>query len=41
MGEVRYTSLLNTFPEIAEKLFAKAEAEAKERYETYRKLAEG
>ncbi|WP_287924488.1 thiamine pyrophosphate-dependent enzyme, partial [Kosmotoga pacifica] len=41
MGEVRYTSLLNTFPEIAEELFAKAEAEAKERYETYKKLAEG
>ncbi|MFW6120542.1 MAG: pyruvate:ferredoxin (flavodoxin) oxidoreductase [Petrotogales bacterium] len=40
-GEIRYTSLQNTFPEIAKELFKKAEKEAKERYETYRKLAEG
>jgi pyruvate-ferredoxin/flavodoxin oxidoreductase len=30
--EVRYTSLKQTFPEIADELFAKAEADAKERY---------
>ncbi|MFU0800137.1 MAG: pyruvate:ferredoxin (flavodoxin) oxidoreductase [Xylanivirga thermophila] len=40
-SEVRYTSLLKTFPEHAEELFAKAEADAKERYERYKKLAEG
>ena len=39
-GEVRYTSLVQTFPEVAEELFAKAEKEAKERYEKYKKLAE-
>ena len=38
--EVRYTSLKQTFPEIADELFAKAEADAKERYETYKKMAE-
>lgn len=40
MGEVRYTSLMKTFPEIAEELFNKAEQDAKERYEKYKKLAE-
>ncbi|MFO7882038.1 MAG: 4Fe-4S double cluster binding domain-containing protein, partial [Kosmotogaceae bacterium] len=40
-GEIRYTSLQNTFPEIAKELFEKAGKEAKERYETYKKLAEG
>ncbi|MBE6008068.1 MAG: pyruvate:ferredoxin (flavodoxin) oxidoreductase [Lachnospiraceae bacterium] len=39
-GEVRYSSLLRTFPETAEELFAECEKNAKERYETYRKLAE-
>lgn len=38
-GEVRYTSLLKTFPEIADKLFAQAEKDAKERFETYKRLA--
>ena len=38
--EVRYTSLKQTFPGIADELFAKAEADAKERYETYKKMAE-
>ena len=38
--EVRYTSLKQTFPEIADELFAKAEADARERYETYKKMAE-
>ncbi|WZL73415.1 pyruvate:ferredoxin (flavodoxin) oxidoreductase [Clostridiaceae bacterium 35-E11] len=40
MGQVRYTSLMNEFPEIAEELFAKAEQEAQERYETYKKMAQ-
>lgn len=40
MGEVRYSSLTRTFPERAEKLFELAEKSAKERYETYKKLAE-
>ncbi|MEA1974021.1 MAG: pyruvate:ferredoxin (flavodoxin) oxidoreductase [Bacillota bacterium] len=39
-GEIRYTTLENQFPEIAKELFVKAEKEAKERYEGYRRLAE-
>ena len=39
-GEDRYASLHKTFPENAKTLFAQAEAEAKERYEAYKKLAE-
>jgi pyruvate-ferredoxin/flavodoxin oxidoreductase len=39
MGEVRYSSLKQTFPEIAEKLFKEAEEEAKEKYQTYKKMA--
>ncbi|SNX53202.1 pyruvate:ferredoxin (flavodoxin) oxidoreductase [Thermoanaerobacterium sp. RBIITD] len=39
MGEVRYSSLAKAFPERAEKLFSKAEELAKEKYETYAKLA--
>ncbi len=38
--EVRYTSLRKQFPEVADELFAKAEQDAKERYETYKELAE-
>ena len=41
MGQVRYTSLKKEFPEKADKLFEKAENDAKERLETYKKLAEG
>ena len=40
MGEVRYSSLKNANPERAAKLFAKSEAEAKERYENLVKLVE-
>ncbi|SHH12610.1 pyruvate:ferredoxin (flavodoxin) oxidoreductase [Tepidibacter thalassicus] len=40
MGQVRYTSLQKAFPEIAEDLFTKAEEDAKERYENYKKMAE-
>ncbi|KLU67151.1 pyruvate-flavodoxin oxidoreductase [Desulfosporosinus acididurans] len=39
MGEVRYTSLLNTFPETAEELFSGAEKYAKVRYDSYKRLA--
>jgi pyruvate-ferredoxin/flavodoxin oxidoreductase len=39
-GEVRYTSLQGSFPEIAEELFAKAEESAKDRYEGYKRMAE-
>ena len=38
MGEVRYASLLAQFPEVADKLFDRAEHEAKEKYEYYKKL---
>ena len=41
MGEIRYTALKKEFPEKADKLFAKAEADAKARLEQYKKMAEG
>ena len=40
MSEIRYTSLMNTFPERAEELFKMAEKHAKEKFETYKRLAE-
>ena len=40
MGEVRYSSLLNTFPESAEELFVGAEKYAKIRYDSYKRLAD-
>lgn len=40
MGEVRYNSLLRSFPERAEKLFANAEKYAAEKYEKLKKMAE-
>lgn len=39
MGEVRYASLSKQFPEQAETLYARAEQEAKARYEMYKRLA--
>jgi len=39
MGEVRYSSLTRSFPEQAEKLFEKAEADVKDRYTHYKALA--
>ena len=39
-SEIRFTQLQNTFPEVAEELYAKAERNARERYETYKRLAE-
>jgi pyruvate-ferredoxin/flavodoxin oxidoreductase len=38
-SEIRYSSLERTFPEEAQELFALAEKHAKERYETYKRLA--
>ncbi|MFC2099208.1 pyruvate:ferredoxin (flavodoxin) oxidoreductase [Candidatus Bipolaricaulota bacterium] len=40
MGEVRYASLHQTFPEEAKRLNAQLEEEYKERYETYKRMAE-
>ncbi len=39
MGESRYTQLVGEFPEEAERLFANAEKEAKERYDGYVRMA--
>ncbi|KGK81497.1 pyruvate:ferredoxin (flavodoxin) oxidoreductase [Clostridium sp. HMP27] len=39
-GEIRYTSLMNIFPDKAEKLFADSEKQAKEKYKLYKKLSE-
>ncbi len=39
-GEVRYTQLMNTFPELAGELFTEAEKHAHNRYETYKRMAE-
>ncbi|ADL52536.1 pyruvate:ferredoxin (flavodoxin) oxidoreductase [Clostridium cellulovorans] len=39
-GEIRYTSLRKLFPEVADAMFDKAEKDARERYEVYRRLAE-
>jgi pyruvate-ferredoxin/flavodoxin oxidoreductase len=40
MSEVRYASLAKSFPDIAESLFEKAAEDAKDRYESYKQLAE-
>ncbi len=41
LGEVRYASLQKSFPEMAEELFAKTEADAKERRLSYVRLQKG
>jgi len=41
MSEVRYNSLAKLFPATAEALFTKTQADAKERYEYYKCLAQG
>jgi len=41
LGEVRYASLMMEYPEQAEQLFAKTEADALDRLATYKKLAKG
>jgi pyruvate-ferredoxin/flavodoxin oxidoreductase len=40
LDQVRYASLLSEFPDQAEELFAKAEKDARERYESYRRMAD-
>ena len=39
-GEVRYSSLKRSFPETADELYQEAEKAAKERYATYKRLAD-
>lgn len=39
MGEVRYSSLLQLFPDVAKELFIKSEEDSKDRYLSYKKLA--
>ena len=39
-GETRYTSLAKQFPQVAEKLFVKAEEDAKVRLANYKRLAD-
>jgi pyruvate-ferredoxin/flavodoxin oxidoreductase len=39
MGQTRYASLAGEFPDVAESLFAATEADAKERLESYKRLA--
>ena len=40
LGQMRYSSLSREFPEVAEKLFAMTEEDAKEKYEGYKRLAD-
>ena len=40
MGQIRYSSLSKEFPEIADKLYAMTEQDAKDKYHTYKELAE-
>jgi len=39
-SEIRYSSLMNVFPDIAQEMFDLAEKHARERYEQYKRLAE-
>ena len=39
-GQIRYTSLAKEFPDIADKLFEMTEEDAKNKYRTYRELAD-
>jgi pyruvate-ferredoxin/flavodoxin oxidoreductase len=39
-GEIRYSQLMNVFPEIAGEMFDTAEKHAKERYEAYKRLSD-
>ncbi|MEG0771930.1 pyruvate:ferredoxin (flavodoxin) oxidoreductase [Clostridium sp.] len=40
LSEIRYTTLATVFPDIAEQLYDVAEKHARDRYETYRRLAD-
>ena len=39
-GEIRYSSLMTTFPEMADTMFETSAQHAKERYENYKRMAE-
>ncbi|AFQ45414.1 pyruvate:ferredoxin (flavodoxin) oxidoreductase [Desulfosporosinus meridiei] len=39
-GEIRYSSLMNVFPEVAQEMFDVAEGHAKEKYQTLKRFAE-
>lgn len=39
-GEIRFSSLMKVFPEVADQLFNEAEKNAQERYEVYKRLSE-
>ena len=41
MGQVRYTSLMKAFPDVAEELYLSAERQAKEKYAIYKQMATG
>ena len=40
MGETRYATLAKQFPQVADQLFDQAAEDAKERLETYKRLAD-
>ncbi|PTW03397.1 pyruvate-ferredoxin/flavodoxin oxidoreductase [Halanaerobium saccharolyticum] len=40
LSEVRFSSLQKTFPDLAEELFERSEQDAKERYQSYKRLEE-
>ena len=40
MGQIRYSSLAKEFPSVADKLFDQVEEDARQKYETYKALAE-
>lgn len=39
-GEIRYSQIMNVFPDAADELFAQAEKHAREKYEMYRRFAD-
>ena len=39
LGQVRYAAVAKQFPDVAEELFNKAEQDAKERLDSYKRLA--
>ena len=39
-GEIRYSQIMKVFPDVADELFTQAERHARERYETYKRLAD-
>lgn len=39
-GEIRYSQIMKVFPDVADELFTQAEKHARERYETYKRLAD-